>query len=313
MRRHVPLALALVLTLTACSSGGTDDAASQAPEGGGGTDTAAAGGYPEYDLSSIEAEPEVEALVPEDVAADGMLTNGVSANYPPAEFFSEDGTTITGFDIQLADAAARRMGLELDNQHAEFASILPAVGSKYEVGISSFSYTPERAESVNFTVYLQAGSQWGVATGNPSGFDPENVCGTAVGVQTGTIQHDAVLVKQQECQAEGADLTVTPYSSQQDVTTNLIGAKIDAMFADSPVVADAVARTNNQVEAIGELEEASYVGAITNKDDDGALAEALRAAYQSLIEDGTYTEILDTWGVTSGHLDEALVNPDPAA
>lgn len=311
MRRISALATvaALSLVLAACGGGADKPAEDGTPDA-----AADATATPNYDLSGIEADPDVVALVPESVAADGKLTNGVAANYPPAEFFAEDGTTITGFDIQLADAAARRMGLELDNQHAEFASILPAVGTKYEVGISSFSLTAERMEAMNFAVYLQAGSQWGVAAGNPSDFDPAAPCGAVVGVQTGTIQHDELKVKQEQCQADGKDLTITPYNSQQDVTTNLLGGKVDAMFADAPVIANAITKTSNGVESIGELEAASYVGAITAKTDDGlALSQALAAAYQSLIDDGTYEELLTTWGVDVGLLEKAEVNPDPLA
>ena len=315
MRRPRALAsvAALSLVLAACGGGGesTDGGATDA-DGKGSTDTQEAGGTPHFDLSGVEENPDVAAMVPEGVASDGKLTNGVNANYPPAEFFAEDGTTITGFDIQLADAVARTMGLELDNQQAEFASILPGIGSKYEVGISSFSVTAERMDAVNFAVYLQAGSLWGVRAGNPTDFNPANPCGIDVGVQTGTIQHDALKTKKEECQGKGEDLTITPYTSQQDVTTNLMGGKLDAMFADAPVIAEAISRTNGGVESVGELEEATYVGAVTAKTDEGlALAEAIAAGYQAIIDDGTYGEILDAWGVDVGHLDEALVNPDP--
>lgn len=314
MRRRPALftvaALSLVLAACTDASETNTDSADNAATAGDESTQQSSGETPDFDISTVEEDPEVAALVPAEVAADGMLTNGLSANYPPAEFFGADGTTITGYDVQLGQAAARKMGLELDSQHAEFASIIPGIGTKFEVGISNFSVTPERLEAVNFTTYLEAGSGWAVAAGNPAGFDPNAVCGGVVGVQTGTIQHDAAIAMREECAAEGQDLTVTPYPSQQDVTTNLMGGKVDAMYADAPVVTDAILKTDSAVEQVGDLTDAQLVGAVTAKDDQ-ELAEALRAAFQSLMDDGTYTAILDEWSVDAGRLDTAEVNPSP--
>ena len=319
IRPALASAAALSLTLAACS-GDADtaaddtatDASVEATDSGDAADEAGAPTeIPEFDPTSVEADPDVVALVPEAVASDGQLSNGVSANYPPAEFFDPaDGTTFTGWDLQLGSAMAAKMGLELVNEHAEFASIIPGIGTKYEVGISSFSVTAERLDAVNFTTYIEAGSLWAVASGNPSGFDPDAVCGAVVGVQTGTIQHDAAEELKAECEADGESLTVEPYPNQRDVTTNLVGGKLDAMFADSPVVRDAEAKTNGSIETIGDLRMSSLVGAVTAKDQ-LELAEAVRAAYQSLIDDGTYAEILNAWDVTDGHVETAEVNPVP--
>lgn len=313
MRTRPALALvaAVGLSLAACSGGGTTADPTAPDASGTDQDTAAPTDIPAFDPSTVEADPDVVALVPAAVAEDGKLTNGVSANYPPAEFFDpKDGTTFTGWDLQLGAAMAAKMGLEFVNEHAEFASIIPGIGTKYEVGISSFSLTAERLNAVNFTTYIEAGSLWAVAKGNPSGFDPDNVCGAIVGVQTGTIQHDAAQDLKADCEADGATLTIEPYPSQQDVTTNLVGGKLDAMFADSPVVRAAEAKTNDAIETIGDLRMASLVGAVTAKDQLD-LAEAIRAAYQSLIDDGTYAQILNAWDVTDGHVEKALVNPTP--
>ena len=38
-------------------------------------------------------------------------------------------------------------------------------------------------------------------------------------------------------------------------------------------------------------------------------AEAVQKAIQKLMDDGTYKKILDTWGVSSGAVDKAEINP----
>ena len=63
------------------------------------------------------------------------------------------------------------MGLEEGTtQHSEFPTIIPALGTKFDVGISSFTITSEREQQVNMVSYLNVGSAWGVATGQPEEF-----------------------------------------------------------------------------------------------------------------------------------------------
>ena len=63
-------------------------------------------------------------------------------------------------------ALANIFGLEADPETSNFDSIIPSVGSKYDIGISSFTITKERMEAVDFVVSMfEAGSPW--KKGNP--------------------------------------------------------------------------------------------------------------------------------------------------
>lgn len=61
--------------------------------------------------------------------------------------------------------------------HAQFDSIIPAIGSKYNVGISGFTVNAERMKSVDFVTYANAGLSFEVRKGNPTKVDPKNLCG----------------------------------------------------------------------------------------------------------------------------------------
>src|SRR5690606_41267436 len=89
--------------------------------------------------------------------------------------------------------------------------------------------------------------------------------------------------------------------------------KSAAGLADMPVAGYAIEQTGDKLEALGEQYEAAPYGAVVNADDD-ELAEAIRAGYQSIIDDGTYEQILDGWGLAEqGLIEESEVNPDVAA
>jgi polar amino acid transport system substrate-binding protein len=259
-----------------------------------------------FDTSGITKDAAIAAMVPSAVAANGKLTVAAELSYAPLEFVDADGKTPVGMDMDIAHAIAALMGLTVDIQSSQFDSIIPAIGTRYDVGLSAFTVTAERLETVNMVSYFAAGSQFAVQQGNPDGVDPDNLCGVTVGVQTGTVQQDELTAMQADC----ADnpITILPYDKQADVTTNLVGGKVQAMYADSPVTAYAVEQTDGKLETLGEIRDAAPYGAVIAKDD-LALAQAVQAALQQLMDDGTLTKIAAAWGNEQGVLTTAELNP----
>lgn len=291
MKKAIAASAAAMLALSACSTG--DDTGSE--------DDATS---PGFDLSAIEKIDEIANAVPESVKADGKLTVGVEITYAPAEFYDTDGTTPIGYDIDLMNALAQVMGLELEIVPAEFAAILPGIPEKYELGISSFSITAERQDNYNMIQYFFAGSQWTVQAGNPSEFDPADLCDASIGVQTGTIQDDYIAQATADCDT----VDVQRYDSQAAVTTALTGGKIDAMMTDSSVGAYAVLQTNEQLEAVGELTDPEPVGVVVAQDDQ-EMTDATQQALQYLMDEGILSDIFAAWESEDAVADEAIVNP----
>lgn len=300
----VTSAAAAALLLAGCTSASQDLGAQAGATPG--DDAAQTEGF---DVSSVAVDDEIAALVPEAVAEDGTLTVGSNLEYAPVDFVAADGTTPVGLDIDIVNALAATMGLEADVQSSTFDAIIPAIGSRYELGVSAFTITPERLEQVDMVSYFTAGSQLAVAAGNPDSIDPENLCGVTVGVQTGTVQQDELEVLSAACEESGAEpVDVLPYDAQSDVTTNLAGGKLQAMYADSPIVAYAVEQTGGTIEALGDVRDAAPYGIVVAKGD-AELAEAVRAGLQKLMDDGTLEQIADAWGSGQEVLTTAELNP----
>ncbi|ROS73387.1 ABC transporter substrate-binding protein [Cellulomonas sp. PhB143] len=303
--RKLPVLVALAAAATLALSGCTD--ASQTGATSGSDDSSSPA--PTFDLSSIQKDDAAAKLLPADVAASGKLTVGTDTTYAPAEFIDPDGKTPVGYDIDLIDAVAAVLGLDAEPQTAEFPSIIPGLGSKYDVGISSFTITPERLESANMVSYFSAGEAYAVPKGNPEKLTVDDICGMTVTVQNGTIQDDEVDDISTKCESDGKDpLKVLNYDSQADATTNVVGGKADVMFADSPIVQYAVTQTDGQLEQLGDTFSSAPQGIAVAKDDED-LAKAIQAALQVLMDDGDMTKILDVWGASDGALDTAELNP----
>ncbi|TDQ53568.1 amino acid ABC transporter substrate-binding protein (PAAT family) [Actinorugispora endophytica] len=284
------LPVAAVLALSACGGGDASD-----PE----------------DSPVVEADEELAAMVPADLAEEGVITIGVDSEYPPAEFLDTDGQTVIGFDVELFDAAAAKLGLETDWQSAPFDAIITGVDSgKYDVGVSSFTINNERLENVNMVSYLTAGTQWFGLAGNPNDVDPDNACGRRIAVQAGTVQVPDIEARSEQCEEDGeAPIEIQQFESQTQATTSVVSGQSDASLADLPVSGYAIEQTGGgKLETYGDQYEAAPYGVVTPKEDT-ELAEAIAAGYAAIIEDGTYGEILAEWGIGNGAIETPEVNP----
>ncbi len=295
--------LAGALTLTGCTNASENEGDSDATSGSS-SSTAAT-----FDPTSIAKDDAIAALVPAAVAKDGKLVVGSNTEYAPAEFVAADGRTPIGYDIDLIKGVAAVLGLQAQIQSADFAAIIPAVGSKYEAGISSFTITAEREQSVNMISIFNAGEQFSVAKGNPKNIDPKNLCGLKVAVETATVEDEGAGELSKACTDAGKKaIEILRYDSQADATTNLVGGKADVMYADSPVIAYAVEQTKGEIEALGGVFDSAVQGVVVAKSDT-ELADAISKAIQKMIDDGDYAKILDAWGNAEGAITTAEINP----
>ena len=287
-------AVTALLALSACADN-TDDGGDA---GGSGTNAAACTPAP---------APTGTAGLPEDIKSAGKILVGTDASYAPNEFQDASGK-IVGFDIDLFTAIGERLGVEVEFENASFDTIVAGVkGGKYDVGVSSFTDNCEREKVVDFVDYFSAGTQWAAPVGKT--VDPDDACGLTVAVQTGTVQDtDDLPVRQKACKDAGKDeITVEKYEQQSDASTALVLDKVDAMLADSPVTAYAVKQNEGKIELAGDIYDGAPYGFAIPKEDAG-LSLAIQEALESMIADGSYGEILATWGLSAGAVTSVELN-----
>ncbi|WP_246456220.1 ABC transporter substrate-binding protein [Nocardioides mesophilus] len=278
--------------------------------GCGGGDSGTSGSNPSASLPSVSEDPALAAKVPSGIASDSTITVGTDATYAPSEFLAADGSTVEGFDVDLFDAVAAKLGLGTKYVPAPFGNIIPSVQSgKYEIGVSSFTINPDRVKVVDMVRYYSAGTAWATQTGNPSGITVDKACGHRVAVQRGTVQVDDVTARSTKCTAAGDKaISIDQYQGQDQATAAVVSGKDDAMLADSPVIAYAVKQTAGKLEPLGDIYDSAPYGYVVKKGE-GDFAQALAEAVNQLIADGTYAKVLSKWGVEQGAVDSAQVNP----
>jgi len=115
----------------------------------------------------------------------GTLVAGSSAEYPPFEYVA-DGKLV-GYDVDMAEEIARRMGVKVAWEKIDFKGIVAALTAKrVDALITALTWTPERAERIAFSdPYFDAGI--GAITPQSSTIQkPQDLKGRKVGAQLGS-------------------------------------------------------------------------------------------------------------------------------
>ena len=290
-RTAAVIAAAAVLGLSGCASDNADKETASGPS------TTAV---------SPAKVPEIAATLPEDIRKSGKLIVGVNIPYAPNEFKDGNGK-IVGFDVDLMNAVAATLGLTVDYREADFAKIIPSIQEgTYNVGMSSFTDTKERQQSVDFVNYFSAGIQWAKRPG--TAVDPDNACGKKVAVQATTIEETEELpAKSKKCTDEGKPAIESIKFDGQDAATNaVVLGQADAMSADSPVTAYAIKQSRGKLEPAGEIFDSAPYGWPVAKG--SPLAQSLAKALEHLIETGDYKTIAANWGVEAGMIATPTIN-----
>jgi polar amino acid transport system substrate-binding protein len=242
--------------------------------------------------------------VPEEFRSKGTLVVATDPTYAPNEFVDRDGRTIVGMDVDLIAAIGRQLGLEVDVQKATFDAIIPGLAARrYDVGISSFTDTREREQTVDFVTYFSAGTSFYVRTGGPDITTIADVCGEKVAVEKGTIQATDVETQNRRCDTP-ADLQV--YPDQNGANLAIQSGRADVGMADSPVAAYIVKQSGGMFRLDGEPYGTAPYGIALPKD--SGLSEPVLKAVRALMADGTYRRILEQWGVEQGAISDPQIN-----
>jgi polar amino acid transport system substrate-binding protein len=312
-------AVLLIPSLAACGSkggGGGTSAPASCSLGSGGAASASPSVEPTTTalggpLPTVTADPKLAAMVPSGLSKSGVMTVGTDSTYAPDEFLAADGHTVEGFDIDLLNGVAAKLGLKTAYASATFDSIIPAVEScKYDFSVSSFTINADREKAVNMISYFSSGMQWARKTGSTAVTSIDEACGKRVAAQTGTTEADDLTARSKVCTAaKKSAITIDLYQNQSDATAAVVSGKDDAMSADSQVTSYAVQQTGGKLATLGPIYASAPYGFVVKKGEE-TFAQAVSDAVNAMIADGTYKKILDHWGVASGGIAKSAVNPD---
>lgn len=305
--RGLAAALALLPLLALAGCGSADGATPSAP---GAQAPSAASDDP---VAAVVAVESVAALLPDEVRKAGTLRVGSSVGTPPAAYYPNgQNKKPAGQDIDIADAAARVLGLKLERQDASFETILPALGSgKYDFGTGNFGVTAERLKTIDFVTYINDGQGFAVKTGNTTlttqVSDLTQLCGLTIGTGAGTTFEKTLSAQQGVCAAAGKKpYEVKVFSEPGAVTTALQQGRIDVVMSTINGLRHQASQPAAQTTFLGEYHRLD-VGFAFKKG--SPLTPAFQSAVNELIKNGTYARILKKWGTDASAIETSQTNP----
>jgi len=222
----------------------------------------------------------------------GKLIMATNAAFPPYEYI--EGNDVVGIDADIAAAIAEKLGLELVIDNMEFDAIIECVkGGKADIGLAGMTVTDERKEVVNFTTSYATGIQVVIVTEDSAITSVDDLfaegASHAIGVQRGTTGD---LYSTWDLEEAGL-ATVDRYGKGAEAVQALITGKVDCVVIDNEPAKAFVAANEGLKILDTEYAVEDYAAAMSK--DNAELFEAVNAALEELIADGTVQAIIDKY------------------
>jgi polar amino acid transport system substrate-binding protein len=214
---------------------------------------------------------------------DGKLIYAASGEFKPFSVTEDDGS-MSGFDIEVAEAVAKELGLEPEQKKFKFAGIVEGVKSgRFDVAVASHTITEDRLKEVDFsTPYYYSGPQIFVRP-DSSVETLSDLEGKEIAVSKGSTYADT---------AKEVTDSIQQYDSDVVALEALNKGKHDAVITDFITGKEAIS-SGLKIEArelIGRSEQAIAVGK-----ENEALLEDINKALEKLREDGTLKKISEKY------------------
>ncbi|MGX1738047.1 ABC transporter substrate-binding protein [Corynebacterium flavescens] len=227
---------------------------------------------------------------------------------------SDDNTTLIGSEVDFAQLIADGLGLELKPVAVSWADWPLGVSSgKYDLVASNVTVTEERLDNYDFATYRE--DLLGFYTKADSDIEKidsaPDISGLKIVVSSGTNQEEVLLRWNEELEAEGkkpAELIY--YDDKAAAQLALQSGRVDATFGPNAVGAFA-ARNTGETKLAGLVPGgwplSANIGATTKKGN--GLVDPVAIALKEAQANGTYSQVLERWGLEDEAVDSIEINP----
>jgi polar amino acid transport system substrate-binding protein len=248
---------------------------------------------------------------PDSLIKPGTITFLSDTTYPPQESIV-NGQAV-GFDIDIADALAAKMGLTATIQTADFSTIVQSLlQHKGDAIISAVAITPELQRQVAFVGYFQSGQSILVRKGNPQSITQlQDLCGKRVAVEITTPEQDTLsAANSNECKT--TPINMRTFITDTEAIQQLKQGTVDAALDDTPVASYFVKNNPDLLDLGGPPLRTGAEGiAVDPKNTD--LLRALQQAMLAIYEEGTYHQLLVKWNLLDDELPASQIVVAPSA
>jgi polar amino acid transport system substrate-binding protein len=234
--------------------------------------------------------------------------------YPPFEFKDPASSKLIGFDIDIVDAIAARMGIKVNWIDSSFDQLISSIETKRaDIIVAGMADTPERRASVSFLDYLHANSVFFTLRVNAARFpDMDALCGRRVATARRTIW-PAAIEKWSDDHCIGAGkpaVIVVGTDGSPDTRLQLNQGRADAAVQGAETIPYQNTIEGSRYVILGKPFLVQQMGLGFAKDA-SQFGQKLKQALAALIADGSYQDLLRKWDLTDSAIEQAMINGQP--
>ena len=218
------------------------------------------------------------------------LIIGIDDKFAPMGF-RDDNNEIVGFDIDYANAAAEKMGVDVKFQPIDWKTKESELSSgRIDLIWNGYTITDERKEKVLFTKPYMENSQVVVTLKDSEVTKLDDLAGRVVGLQSLSSASDALNANPIKTKIK----TVTEFSDNVLALSDLKSGRVDAVIIDEVVIKYYMAKEQDTFKILDESLAPEQYGIGVKKGNE-ELLDQLQKALDEMNEDGTAAEISEKW------------------
>ena len=227
----------------------------------------------------------------------GEMIVGMEAAYVPFEYF--DNGKIVGYDTDIANAVAKRLGVKARFIDTAWDGIIPALyAEKFDVIMSAMTITKERAEKVMFSMpYADASNMILLRAKGDDIKAAEDLSGHAVGAQLGSA--GAQVAKAFEAKLKGESkpgfTELKLYNHYPEAYLDLLNHRTDGVINSRSSLEVVMKDQPGKYRMIGGIQSLRAFFGIAVRKDEGALLSVVNAELAAMKSDGTLAKLQEKW------------------
>ncbi|MCH3914145.1 MAG: basic amino acid ABC transporter substrate-binding protein [Acidaminococcaceae bacterium] len=214
-----------------------------------------------------------------------------TGNYRPFEYHDEKTNKTVGYDIDLAEAIAKKLGVPLEVKDMQFTSLIPSLqNGQVDIVIAAMYITDARKQAVDFAKpYMKTGMVLAVNAGNTDIKSTKDLNGKTVGVKTGATSEKVA----QDLKKQGINMTIKSYKETVDYLMDMENGRTDASINDllNQLEYD---KTHPNVKIVGEPFTKAELG-IAVKKGSNDLVDLINGVLAEMDKNGESKKLYDKW------------------
>lgn len=249
------------------------------------------------------AKAEAAIEPPDALAERGYITYCATLDNPPRAFLTVEQDP-TGFEVDLGEEIAARLGLEARWSQLKFTGLIPALqAGQCDALMQELFIRPERLEIIDMIPFSNTGQR--IVAHVESDLQPASLTdlsGLKVAVPNGTTIHNLAMEANAELEAAAKPaigLVILPTTTE--TFKQLSTRQVDAVGTTMTAAAYYVGLEPDQFRAVGDpfgLIKTGIGVAKTNSE----LTAAITEAFDAIVEDGTYDRLIEEYGMQGSEL-----------